>query len=69
MGPADIVQAWAARFALLGIEGRIYPQRRGDGLRWYGTIDDRYAAGIVDGLQNGSTLPVKAGRGRRTDRA
>lgn len=48
MGPPDIIELWAARFAELGIGGRTYPSRYGDGqLRWYGEIDDRIAASIA----------------------
>lgn len=48
LGPPDIIELWAARFAELGIGGRTYPSRYGDGqLRWYGEIDDRIAASIA----------------------
>lgn len=48
VGPPDIIELWAARFAELGIGGRTYPSRYADGqLRWYGEIDDRVAASIA----------------------
>lgn len=63
LGPPDIVELWAARFAALGIGGRTYPSRYNDGqLRWYGEIDDRVAAtiAVVDGKGNGTSITAAA---------
>jgi hypothetical protein len=49
MGPEDVVRAWARRFEQVGVRGDFYPMRRGEGLRWYATIDDRVAAAVAEG--------------------
>ena len=61
-GSADLVQAWADRFVALGISGRIYPNRGGDGVRWYADIDDRVAAKIDSDKLLQPTKPVRKKR-------
>ena len=63
-GSADLVQAWAERFAALGIRGRTYPNRDDASARWYADIDDRLVAQVGTQL----TQPTKAQR-KRTGRA